>query len=423
MFKKTLFLAALLSILLACNSQAEVMHSTWVGGEMGSWIDSTNWDPSWIPLNGFGWDHYVVTINKPPFSVDEVTVYMSGIIIDRLDCYGKVTLESAFDGSVLLSFAESKPPYPPYDVNCLANHGDLSIIRINIKGRLYNLPDATISIEGKDHVEGILRNEGLIMVGPAAELNVEGSTSMFRNAGQLLLANGFCPVEGLFQNDSNGIVTGTNAILHSGTSIENNGEVWAQAGSLTISSAGPLVNRGLLANRPLAPLYIEPSADVNNQGRIEINTGGGVAFDCNLVNYPNAIIRLLGGTLAATTITQSADANLIGFGEITADVIVDPNGLIKLTGPTNVVGDMEIRMGATLEISDGTTLITGQTTCNGTIHLKGGRIIPQGGLSGDCNILWEPGLYTTIADFNLDGKVNLKDFAYFADTWLWEAPL
>lgn len=397
------------------------MHSTWVGGEMGSWIDSSKWDSPLIPLNGSAWEHYVVTINKPPFSVDEVSVFTYGTIIDRLDCYGKVTLESGWnDSSALLSFAESKPPYPP-DANCLANHGDLSIMRINIRGRLYNLPDATITIEGKSHVEGILENEGLITVAPAAELNVEGSTSMFRNAGRLLLANGFCPVEGLFQNDSSGIVTGTNAILHSGTSIENNGEIWAQAGSLTISSAGPLVNRGLLANKPLAPLYIEPSADVNNQGRIEINTGGGVAFDCNLVNYPDGIIRLLGGTLAATTITQSADANLIGFGGIAADVIVDPNGLIKLTGSTNVVGDMEIRMGATLEISEGTTLITGQTTCNGTIHLKGGRIIPQGGLSGDCNILWEPGLYTTIADFNLDGKVNLKDFAYFADTWLWES--
>lgn len=64
---------------------------------------------------------------------------------------------------------------------------------------------------------------------------------------------------------------------------------------------------------------------------------------------------------------------------------------------------------------------TGQTTCNGTIHIKGGYVIPQGGLSGNCNVIWEPGLYTNVADFNLDGQVNLKDFAYFADVWLWQS--
>jgi len=74
-----------------------------------------------------------------------------------------------------------------------------------------------------------------------------------------------------------------------------------------------------------------------------------------------------------------------------------------------------------LEISDGTTLITGHTTCNGTIHIKGGRIIPQGGLSGACNIVWEPGTYANVADFNLDGTDNFKDFADFADTWLWRS--
>jgi len=51
----------------------------------------------------------------------------------------------------------------------------------------------------------------------------------------------------------------------------------------------------------------------------------------------------------------------------------------------------------------------------------GGRIIPQGGFTNNnCRIVWEPGLYTNVAHFNLDGKVNLEDFTYFADTWLWQ---
>ena len=141
-----------------------------------------------------------------------------------------------------------------------------------------------------------------------------------------------------------------------------------------------------------------------------------------MVNKPNGIIKLLGGTLAATTITQTADANFAGFGSITGDILIESGAKIELTGPTNIVGDVTIDPNATLEISDGTTLVTGHTTCNsGTIHMKGGRLIPQGGFTNNnCNIIWEPGTYNNIADFNLDGEVNFKDFAYFVDTWLWQ---
>jgi len=103
--------------------------------------------------------------------------------------------------------------------------------------------------------------------------------------------------------------------------------------------------------------------------------------------------------------------------------VIEPNGVIKLTGPTNIVGDVNVSPDATLEISDGTTLITGHTICNnGTTHMIGGRVICQGGLTNtNCNIIWEPGIYTNVVDFNLDGTVNFKDFADFANTWLWRA--
>ena len=56
--------------------------------------------------------------------------------------------------------------------------------------------------------------------------------------------------------------------------------------------------------------------------------------------------------------------------------------------------------------------------------MKGGRLIPQGGFTNNnCTIIWEPGLYNNMADFNLDGKVDFKDFAEFADTWLWLSQL
>ena len=127
--------------------------------------------------------------------------------------------------------------------------------------------------------------------------------------------------------------------------------------------------------------------EVNNNDTINVNSGGGVAFDCHLVNEANGVIKLLGGTLAAISITQTPDANFVGFGSITGDILIESGAKIELTGPTNIVGDVNIPAGATLEISDGQTLITGHTTCDGTIHLIGGTVVFQGGCDcEDCKV-------------------------------------
>ncbi|MEE8578154.1 MAG: hypothetical protein V3T31_12950, partial [candidate division Zixibacteria bacterium] len=238
-----------------------------------------------------------------------------------------------------------------------------------------------------------------------------------------LIYGGECGVdEGILDNNSTGVIKGF-GILFAEQLLRNKGDIHAYGGSLAIITHGFVTNSGTLGNVPLSSLHIKTAEDVNNLGTIEVHSGGGVAIDANLTNDPNGVIQLLGGTLAAASITQSAEANFAGFGGITGDVVIDPNGLIKLTGPTNVVGNMEIGTGATLEIRDGTSLITGHTECNnGTIHMIGGRVICQGSLTNNnCNIIWEPGTYTNMADFNLDGTVNFKDFAYFGDTWLWQA--
>ncbi|MCJ7777555.1 MAG: hypothetical protein MUP16_04500 [Sedimentisphaerales bacterium] len=443
MFKKTLFLTTVLSVLLACNLQAEQIHSTWVGGPSGQWEENDNWDPfefmSEGPDNitGLPGHSYVVTINKPPINIDEVTVglYYSHTI-DSLDCYGKVNLENWSDHYVCLSIPESNPPYPP-DVNCLTNHGDLSIeidIRgdvtnitgatlelgehINIFGDLYNEVGGTITVYMTDiDIEegGEVYNDGLIRIYTVGGI---GETPYFHNNGEIQLFIGGGCNGAIFDNNCKAVIQGSGAVT--GQQLHNKGTIRASMGPLLLYFEGSLTNSGILKNDVGATLNVHIPIDANNEGTIETNAGGAMTFDCNLCNEPNGIIKLLGGTLAATTITQKADANFAGFGGITGNVIIDSNGIIKLTGPTNIVGDVNISPNATLEVSDGTTLITGQTTCNGTIHIKGGYIIPQGGLSGNCNVIWEPGLYTNVADFNLDGQVNLKDFAYFANTWLWQ---
>ena len=164
-----------------------------------------------------------------------------------------------------------------------------------------------------------------------------------------------------------------------------------------------------------------PIAGVDNEGTIEVNADGSVVFDCNLVNEPNGIIKFLGGTLAATTITQRADASFAGFGGINGDVVIEPDGLIQLTGPTNIVGDVNIPPGATLEITKGQTFVAGRTSCAGTIRLTGGTVLFGGGCDcNDCNFEYEAGA-PWYFDINGDGVVNYEDFAYFANSWLKQA--
>lgn len=428
MCKKILFSAAVLSIFLACNAQGEVTYSTWVGGEFGYWDEPYNWDPPIVPGANF-----VVAIDSNKVGVDEVEVIMLGnnYTIYSLNCYGVVYLDQWYVGTTFLRLD---------DPNGLTNYGNLELGEdfeiygniINISGarleledmditdgNLINQSDAMIDIQYKVGVEeGSVENAGLMQLTPAdGEIYIN---TYFHNTGRFIIYGGKCGVdEGIFDNDMEGKIHGF-GIIYADESFRNKGQVIASGGSLVLLSEGSVTNTGTLANKALSTLNIQPAADVNNQGTIEVNAGGGVAFDCNMVNETSAVIRLLGGTLAATKITQKADANFAGFGGITGDVVIDTDGIIKLTGPTNVVGDVEIKKDATLQVSDGLTLITGQTTCNGTIHIKGGYLIPQGGLSGNCNVIWEPGLYTNVADFNLDGQVNLKDFAYFADVWLWQ---
>jgi len=303
----------------------------------------------------------------------------------------------------------------------VTNWGMLELCEAEIEADLYNLAGAVILAEGENDVDGDLENEGELIIIHASDLLCD---SDLYNNGQINLYGGECGVDQTLDNDSTGVIRGF-GVLYVEQLLQNQGEITAYGGSLALRT-NSMTQQGTLSNTPVSSLQINSEQDVENCGTINVNAGGGVAFDCNLVNASgeaDGIIKLLGGTLAARNITHSAGATLSGFGTITGDVFIDPNGLIQLTGPTNIVGDVEIDPNATLEISDGTTLVTGDCVCNnGTIRMVGGRIIIQGDFTNDnCNIIWQPGTYTNAADFNLDGLVNFEDFADFADTWLWES--
>ena len=425
--KLTISTIALLAIFISTATAAQIPVSWDGGGNGSSWSDADNWDPNIVPDNNLT-DTYTVTLDA---GTGEIYVNLQqNRTIDQLDCNGVVAL-SGFQWRRLTLV----------DVNGLTNYGEFEMFQemdiqgnvtntagaemwleeISINGNLYNNAGGLLKYEMLNDLEqGDLQNDGTINIQHASDLLCE---QLVTNNGTVNLYSGELDSDSadILDNNSTGVIKGF-GVLHAITQIKNQGQIIASGGSLTVLSDGAVTNTGTLINKALSTLDIQPSADMNNLGNIEINAGGGVAFDCNLVNIADANVFLYGGTLAATTITQSADANFSGFGTISGDIQIDPNGLISLTGPTNIIGDVNIPGSATLEISDGQTLITGQTICDGTIHLKGGTIVLQGGCDCvDCTIINESGIDRNHFDFNYDGKVDIYDFDYFADSWLWEA--
>jgi len=431
MFKKFLVLMVIMFAVVVGDLQAVQIESTWVGGSENNWGQSSSWDPAIVPDNNVT-DTFAVTINS---GTGEVRVgLLQWRTIDQLDCYGEVELQNYTSGWIELALA---------DANGLTNHDYLVIEGLAIGGDVTNTAGATLELEDMG-IEGDLYNQagatieaiyevwadavenaGTIIVEASGILDTEEGT--LHNTGLINIYGGECFADEILDNNDTGLINGF-GIVYAEQRLQNKGQIYAYGGSLVITSDGPLTNTGVLGNNPLSSLHIKPGEDVNNQGIIEVNAGGGVAFDCNLINEPNnllsdpnGVIKLLGGNLAATTITQKAGAVFEGFGGITADLVLEPNASIEITGPTNIVGDVTVEAGAILEIRDGQTLITGQTVNNGTIKLIGGTVIFQGGYSGGGTMPVTAGTDSNHFDVNQDGIEDFKDFASFADNWLWKA--
>jgi len=429
MFRKVLFLAGAVSVLMGWNAKAAVINSTWIGGDKGSWGYSGNWNPNIVPDNSAS-DTFNVSISNARIWLSEYhDPNISSLSID-----GDVELWSRFvrvfriEHSSLSIGAGDSLQLSDIHVEsngAVSNYGFIDFQhRSLIKEDLVNYGNINISSISEAGIEGELTNNGTVSIAHSSHFNANEGIQNYALFG---IYGGLGVTDEVMNNNPAGTLQGF-GLFYADQAITNEGQITAWGGSLTVATGGTFTNTGLIQSTELSPLLISPymsgtPGDFNNLGTIEIQTGGGVAFECNLVNDANGVIELLGGTLAATTITQSQGGTFQGFGSIAGEVIVEPNGIIELTAPTNIVGDITIGDGATLEVSDGTTIITGHTTCNnGTIHMVGGRVICQGGLTNNgCEIVWEPGIDSNAADYNLDGRVNLEDYAQFAKTWLWEA--
>lgn len=425
MLKKGLVLAAIIAI-SSVSAYAATINSSWVGGESGSWEQASNWNPAIVPDNN-ATNTFNVTVDGS--SVEVGAGIEQHRTINSLDCYGDVYF-----------FGGTKQTLD-FDGGSLTNHGDLDITNLYIGGDVNNLTGAFLELDDAEIFDDLynqnsatlevyncvgadsIENNGTIISTLGADLYTEDGD--FINHGQIELYGGKCSVEddaNSFDNNSGAAITGW-GILYCEGSFNNNGSIKAQAGVLRIlcSSTG-LTNNGLLSADPSSSLQIKPAGDVNNLGTIN-TIAGDFIVDANVINSSGANIQILDGTIAARKITQKAGAVFNAFGKIAAEngFYIEAGATTTITGPTNIICDLTIESGATLQVKDGQTLITGQTINNGTIELVGGTVIFQGGYSGGGTIPVTAGTDRNHFDVNSDGIEDFKDFASFAENWLWQA--
>jgi len=401
MFAKALTSITTILLFSACQLQADVINSRWVGGEWGEWENADNWEPPIIPHNTTT-EIFNVTVDAGVNEEISISI-LEHHPINWLNCYGAVDLEMWTDWATITF----------QDPNGLINYGSdtgidgdchneingnikntkgaqLNLTNLEIEGSLINPEGGKMVVSGViDTDNGDLLNSGLMLIAPNSEFYVE---KHFYNSGKVRIYSGACGSDEELENNISGVIEGS-GFLRIDTFLINKGKIYSDNGPLIIGLFEEAVlpnfsNKGFLGNKPVSSLSIkslETIETINNFGTIEVNAGGGVAFDCNLVNEPNAVIKFLGGTLAAKTITQKADATLNGFGGITGDVVIEPNAVMELIGPTNIVGNLTIGEGATLDLSNGTVLVTGDLTCNnGIIQIMNVDIIILGKTYGFC---------------------------------------
>jgi hypothetical protein len=368
---------------------AETIHSKWTGKDLDRWYDASHWSPWGIPNNSGGIGYVVTISTESPTNIDfgPYPPYVGpdqsnpgpgpqGTILDQLTCKGNVQLWIGGQTLTLL------------DPNGLVNQGQLTIdgdgVKHHVKGNVINQENAFLQVEHMTEIRGRVSNYGQLLVIPQAQLDADALT----NSGTALMIHAVGSIEGDLVNTKTGTLRAS-GVLYTGGTLTNAGtlEAW---GPLMVAASAGLVNQGVLKNSPMASLRMsylmgEPK-DVNNLGTIEVNAGGGIALEAPLVNKSGGAIVLRDGTLAASTIMQSAGASLQGFGTITGNLTLAPAAHAEFTGPSRLVGDLVVSKGATLEISNGTLYVSGTIQNHGTIQLKSGQIVPQARISGEGDI-------------------------------------
>ena len=390
-----LALASMIAVFLLCCQAQAATTSHWNVPGKGQWGDANSWNPTIVPDNGEATFDVIIDPAGDLGYYEEVKVGLQdNHRINQLSCYGVADLES-LGGCFELTVESGLTNYGYLEIEKIEIKGnvanidgaELCLCEMDIEGILYNEPGAMIEVEdgvciesGFTSASSFLVNYGTVDIIPYGELWVEYALD---NTGEMNVYGGVCGCDNIFNNP--GVISGF-GVIGSGGVFTNYGEITAYGGPLALWCQY-LSNGGTLNNTPLSSLQIDSKYDVWNKGTIYARAGGGVAFGCSLVNDTSGLIELLGGTLAAAAITQTAGAEFTGFGSIAGNIVIQASAGIELAGPTNIIGNVTIASGATLVVSAGQTMITGHTKNDGTILLAGGTVLFTGGYSGSGKII------------------------------------
>lgn len=395
MLGSKLVLASMTAVFLLCCQVQAATTSHWNVPGDGQWEDANSWNPTIVPNNGeVTFDVIIDPVGDLGYYEQVKVGLQDNNRINQLSCYGVVDLEG-LGGWFELAVESGLTNYGYLEIEKIEIKGnvtnidgaELCLCNMDIEGILYNEPGAMIEVEDGVCIESeltsassFLVNYGTVEIIPYGELWVKDALD---NTGEMTVYGGICGCDNIFNNP--GVISGF-GVIGSGGVFTNYGEITAFGGSLALWCHS-LTNVGTLSNTPLSSLQIDSKYDVWNEGTIYARTGGGVAFVCSLVNNTNGAVELLGGTLAAAAITQTAGAEFTGFGSIAGNIVIQAGARIELAGPTNIIGNVTIASGAALVISAGQTLITGHTTNDGNILLAGGTVLFVGGYSGSGKII------------------------------------
>lgn len=424
MIRYSLSAAMVLLVFCLSGAHAEVVSSLWNRGGEGDWANPQNWSPQQVPNNDAAEDlHFAVEIDSTRVGSDEVMVRINeSYTIDSLRLAGTVELTAPTWWVLTMVEPEGMTNHGQAMIDGFAtiradihNHGRmeidspidgsitnvqggvLQILDTEISGTVHNHAGATFVAEYANDIEGDFLNEGTLTIFPPGDIVVE---KRFNNAGQVKLRRAEISGGQALVNDPNGCMTGSGTIM-TPVVLDNRGTIRARGGALVLQTGDDLKNTGLLHSGVGCLLHAEGPASFANNGRIQVDAAGAMVFSGNLINEAGANIQLDGGALAADRIVQKPGAAFRGFGSITGTLVLQTGSTVDLTGPTKVIGDIDVPAGATLTIAHGTTLVTGHVACDGTIVLKGARLVAQGGLEGDGPIISEPAENTYSSDSGL----------------------
>jgi len=398
---KKVLISALIFVVAAAASQIQAEAVEWTGsGSDDQWNTTENWDPCTpgagddVTITGAG-DEGSAYIQLPQGqnSIEILSLETSGYI--DLGAWGADWLRITIDGGsgFLTNNGELEigtDGWMELNTNITNAEGAyLELEEVNVTGTLTNGPGATVEMFEVE-IEGDVDNEGTLEIDPFGEMWVDGELNNYAN-GVIQLFGGDSGSETTIDNA--GTIKGFGFISCDGEEeggFFNSGNILAEGGVLLLYAGGSLdTTGGTIGNQFVSSLQIMARESVNNLGTMDVRSGGGIAISNNLNNQSGGIINLMGGTLAAQSITQSSGATFSGAGTIACQMglTIEDGAVIELTGPTNIISNVTIDSGGTLIVRAGQTIIAGATTNNGTIVQAGGTVLFQNGYSGTGEII------------------------------------